>query len=122
MKDYWAQLIGDAEKISIFTSPGMEYNEERCRNYVVNQAGNAVDACIKMYGAREFVNMINQRDTRRNPKYDMIVNEYRFRQLQEKVQNRFTVEDDPPLTYLGQLPSSIPADELLCDYGLLEEF
>lgn len=118
MKEYWAELIGDAEKISIFTSPGMEYNEERCRNYVVNQAGNAVDACIKMYGAREFVKMINQRDTRRNPKYDMIVNEHRFRLLQEKVQNRFTVEDDPPFKYLGDMPTAILPEDIICDFGL----
>ena len=86
---------------------------------MVNQAGNAVDACIKMYGAREFVKMINQRDTRRNPKYDMIVNEHRFRMLQQKVKDRFTVEDDPPFTYLGDSPSILPED-LLCDFGLLD--
>lgn len=120
MKEYWAAFVGDAQRISIFTSPGMEYNEERCKNYVVNQAGNAVDACLRMYGAREFIKMIDQRETRPNPKYDMIVNEHRFKALQKTVQTWFTVEDDPPFKYLGDLPSAILPEDVLCDFGLLD--
>lgn len=76
MKDYWRNLVEDVERISIYTTPGMEYNEERCRNYVVNQAGNAIDACLRMYGVEEFQRMINNRDIRPNPKYDIIVNQH----------------------------------------------
>ena len=73
MKDYWAGLVKDAERISIYHAPGMEYNEERCKHYVVNQAGNAIDACLRMYGPEDFQRMIADRPTRPNPKYDMLV-------------------------------------------------
>jgi len=89
MMEYWSNLIEDAEKISIFRAPGMEYNEERCKNYVINQAGNAIDACIQMYGLEEFASMIEQRQTARNPKYDMIVQRHRFEVLAERVRKWF---------------------------------
>ena len=76
MKDYWVNLVQDAERISIYQSPGMEYNEEQCRNYVVNQAGNAIDACIRMYGIEEFQSMIDHRQTVSNPKYDWLVEKH----------------------------------------------
>lgn len=96
MKPYWAALVGDAERIKIFTAPGMEYNEERCRHFVVNQAGNAIDACIQMYGLNEFEKMINERETLPNPKYEDLVRRHRFEVLAGKVQRWFSVEDDPP--------------------------
>lgn len=78
MKDYWLNLVEDVKRISIYKSPGMEYNEERCKNYVVNQAGNAIDACLRMYGVNEFKKMIEERKIAPNPKYDLIVNQHFF--------------------------------------------
>lgn len=111
MKPYWEALVGDAQKISIFTAPGMEYNEERCKHYVVNQAGNAIDACIQMYGLNEFQQMIEQRETLRNPKYEMLIQRHRLEVLAQKVQRWFTVEDDPP--YIPpEAAMAIPEEEL----------
>ena len=78
MKDYWKALVKDVEKISVYRSPGMEYNEERCRNYVINQAGNAVNACLQMYGVDEFQRMIANRQIAPNPKYDIIVEQHKM--------------------------------------------
>lgn len=39
----------------------MEYNIDRCKNYVINQAGNAIDALIEIYGLNEFHRMIRNR-------------------------------------------------------------
>lgn len=89
MTAYWVSLVEDAERISIYRAPGMEYNEERCKTYVVNQAGNAIDACIKMYGLNEFAAMIEERPTARNPKYDMIVQNHRFEVLADRVRRLF---------------------------------
>ena len=110
MTDYWEALVGDAEKIRIFTAPGMEYNEERCKRYVVNQAGNAIDACIQMYGIYEFQSMIEERDTLKNPKYDLLVQQHRHEVLAERVRRWFTVEDDP--VYSPETAPAIPEDEL----------
>lgn len=76
LTDYWQNFIDDAQRISIYRSPGMEYNEARCRRYVVNQAGNAIDAVLQMYGVDDFTKMIAQRPTKPNPKYDMVVKQH----------------------------------------------
>lgn len=89
MREYWCNLVEDAERISIYQSPGMEYNEERCKRYVVNQAGNAIDACIQMYGIYEFEKMIQERPVTRNPKYDMVVKQYRFDVIARRVMRWF---------------------------------
>ena len=78
MTRYWAYLISDAERISIYRSPGMEYNEERCRRYVVYQAGNAIDAMIQIHGLDGFKRLIDERTVNPNPKYEQIVKEHRF--------------------------------------------
>lgn len=85
MTDYWCELVSDAQRISIYSAPGMEYNEERCKHFVVNQAGNAIAACIEMYGYSEFKKMIDEREVASNPKYDMIVKQHRFDVLCQKV-------------------------------------
>lgn len=78
MTKYWADLISNAERIKIYRSPGMEYNEERCRRYVVNQAGNAIDAMIQIHGLDGFKRLIDERTVNPNPKYEQIVREHRF--------------------------------------------
>ena len=77
MTCYWSDLVQEAQRISIYRSPGMEYNEERCRHYVVNQAGNAIDAMIQIHGETRFLKMIKERPCAPNPKYDLLVKNYR---------------------------------------------
>ena len=89
MTQYWFNLVQDAEKISIYQSPGMEYNEERCKHYVINQAGNAIDACIQMYGLYEFERMIQARTTAPNPKYQQLIQQHRFDVLANRVAQFF---------------------------------
>ena len=83
------ELVEDAERISIYTAPGMEYNEERCKRYVVNQAGNAIDACIQMYGLYEFERMIQDREVAPNPKYEQLIKQHKFDVLCQKVERLF---------------------------------
>ena len=103
MRQYWSDLVDDAVKISIFRTPGIEYNEERCKNYVINQAGNAIDACIQMYGVDEFIKMIEERETRPNPKYDMIVKQHQLQvrhdELCRKIMQWFGTEEPHPGVY-----------------------
>ena len=89
MTGYWFNLVQDAEKISIYQTPGMEYNEERCKNYVINQAGNAIDACIQMYGLYEFEKMIQERKTAPNPKYEQLIQQHRLDVLANRVARFF---------------------------------
>ena len=72
-RPYWRHFLGAAERISIYTTPGLEYTEEMCRQYVANQAGNAIAAAIEMYGVDAFLRLIDQRVIRPNPKYNELV-------------------------------------------------
>lgn len=89
MTRYWYNLVTDAERISIYQAPGMEYNEERLKHYVVDMAGNAIDAAIQMYGLYEFEKMIQERQTAKNPKYEMLIQQHRFDVLCQQVARYF---------------------------------
>lgn len=106
MTPYWEALIEDAQRISIYRTPGMEYNEERCKQYVVNQAGNAIAALIEIYGLEEFEDMIDKRPTKKNPKYDMIVKQHRAMVQQDRF-------DDLLLRVARYFPEAISRDGVM---------
>lgn len=76
-KPYWDKLLNHCSKISLFVKPGLEYNLDRLDNYVFRQAGNAIDAALAIHGPVEFINLIEERTTKRNPKYKEVVFENR---------------------------------------------
>lgn len=76
MKEYWSNLVEDAQRISIYQSPGTDYNLEQCENYVFNQAGNAIGAMLKLYGTDKFVEKIESRTAAPNPKYEMLLDKH----------------------------------------------
>lgn len=76
MRPYWEDLVADAQRISIYEAPGMDYNLERCENYVFNQAGNAIDTLLKLYGTEKFVEKIENRTSSPNPKYKMLLDRH----------------------------------------------
>ena len=76
LTDYWADLIGAAAALSIYTKPGLEYNVLRCERYVYTQAGNAIDALIKCYGPEQFLDKLHKRTVRPNPKYTHMIDEF----------------------------------------------
>jgi DNA relaxase NicK len=81
MTDYWLDMLEVLTPIKIYTAPGMDYNIDRCREYVVNQAGNAIDALLQIYGIHEFQRMIRERPTVENPKYTRLVQQYKADRL-----------------------------------------
>ena len=97
MTDYWANLVGDIGRIKIFTVPGGAYNLERCRHYVFDMAGNAIDALLQIYSVEDFQALVRMRQCAPNPKYDLIVKEHHARQeaFAQKVKEYIDVEDDP---------------------------
>ena len=87
-KPYWNKLLENAEKISIYIKPGVEYNLERLDSFVFNQAGNAIDAAIAIHGVVGFHNMVSERKVKPNPKYKEIVLENAHRAvLQSDIDN-----------------------------------
>lgn len=77
IKDYWGDFLCGAQAISIYEKPGMDYNFDRCHNYVVNMAGNAVDAYIKISGIEGLQRALKERSSKPNPKYDRLIAECR---------------------------------------------
>ena len=87
MKPYWAELIQGAERITLWSSPGTEYNEKKCCTFVFQHAGNAIDACLQMYGEEGFLQRLKDRPTKPNPKYAALVQEVQRRQRDELLQD-----------------------------------
>ena len=77
LKDYWLWLLGDAEKITLWSNPGTEYNLKKLDLYVFKTSGNATNAAMNIYGIDEFREKIRIRNTIKNPKYDELVFEIR---------------------------------------------
>lgn len=90
MRPYWMNMLEVLTPISIYTAPGMDYNIDRCREYVVNQAGNAIDCLIRIYGLNEFKAMVDHRPTSKNPKYEALVRQYQFDRLAAKFDRYFS--------------------------------
>lgn len=76
MADYWADMMEEIGKITIFTEPGGSYSFGRCATYVFDLAGNAVDCMLDCMGVDEFVKRLKERRCKENPKYDMIRKDY----------------------------------------------
>lgn len=81
---YWEDVLMGAEAISIYTQPGTEYNLSRCRNYVYNMAGNAVDALIKIEGTEGFLEGLKGRHIKPNPKYIQMIEDEKARRAQSE--------------------------------------
>jgi hypothetical protein len=87
---YWEKVLKGAEEISIYVKPGTEYNLSRCRNYVYNMAGNAVDALMKIEGVDGFLEGLRERHIKPNPKYIQLIEDER-----EKERRRLSFEGEP---------------------------
>ena len=74
---YWERVLQGAEAISIYRSPGTDYNLARCENYVFNSAGNAVDALLKIHGTEVFLHLLSQRKINENPKYLNLISKHK---------------------------------------------
>lgn len=51
----------------------MEYNLEKCKHFVIEQAGNAIAALIELFGIEEVAQMVENRQAKPNPKYDQMI-------------------------------------------------
>lgn len=70
---YWSRFIDGADKISLFASPGTEYNILNLENYVVGQAGAAIYTYIKSQGLDKLVTEVNKKQGKLQAKYERIL-------------------------------------------------
>lgn len=77
MTDYWETLLQSVGRIRCWYAPGMEYDVHKLRNYVINQAGNALDCYLKIFGIEDLVRELGNRSIRFSPKYERLIDQYR---------------------------------------------
>ena len=75
--DYWLKFLQSLQRISIFSAPGVEYNEINLENFVFKQAGNSISTYIECFGENKFFDMLKKRGTAYNPKQRMLINKYK---------------------------------------------
>ena len=76
LTDYWCDVVQDACRIQIYSKPGIKYNLLNCENFVFNQAGNAINALLQVYDVDIFLQKLQERKSRPNPKYKQMVDNF----------------------------------------------
>lgn len=76
---YWEHVIGEAEKISLFTKPGVEYNLSALERYVYKQPNMAIQTLISLVGEEVFLKELKKHTPDNpNPKYEQLRKEYKL--------------------------------------------
>lgn len=75
--EWWERFLNYSEKIRLFSPKTVDYNLERVKNYVLNQAGNCIDTYIACVGEDEFMSDLKSRKTHLNDNQIRVIEEYR---------------------------------------------
>lgn len=73
---FWENLLQAVASIRVWSSPGVDYNMANLENFVVNQAGSAIDTYIRTLGVQRLIEMIRKRDVKIAPKYKRLLSEW----------------------------------------------
>ena len=76
MTDYWSALIDGMQQIRCWSAPGVEYNEFKLSNFVINQAGNALDCYLYIFGVEDLIRELGNRAIKPSPKYERLKAKY----------------------------------------------
>lgn len=76
MADYWAVLLDGVQRISCWSSPGVEYNECHLSNFVINQAGNAFRCYLYIFGYDDLIRELGNNAVKMSPKYVRLMEKY----------------------------------------------
>jgi len=75
--DWWYRFIHISEKISLYQKPGTEYNIDNLERYVVDQAGAAAAAYVKLVGIEKFIcKCFDKLAGTKNPAYSDLIRRY----------------------------------------------
>ena len=68
-------FIDEAEKISVYSKPGVIYNLEACEMYVMTQPLGALKTLFTIFGEEKFTKIIDDAPLPKNPKYQRLISE-----------------------------------------------
>jgi DNA relaxase NicK len=96
MTTYWQKFLKGAERITLYTKPGVEYNMGKLHDYVINQAGGAIRTYIKIMGVAELQRLIESKG--KNQKYEDLITRLKNsdkipKEIKEKERNEKTMEN-----------------------------
>ena len=75
---YWAELLEGVGQIRCWSDPGVEYNEFHLSNFIINQAGNALDCYLRIFGVEDLIRELGQRSIKMSPKYQRLLAKYEY--------------------------------------------
>lgn len=76
---YWAKLLGGVSAISLWHSPGEDYNISRVEEWLVKQCGGAILTWHQLYNVSDLIYRIKQSGIQLSPKYKRILDEYLYK-------------------------------------------
>ena len=79
VRDYWAAFLGDCEAVSIFSTPGLDYNMRRLERYVKDMSGKAVVTYLLTHRLEEFLAVMDVLSENLPPKYQTLIECYGWR-------------------------------------------
>lgn len=86
IRRWWLKFIDSVEKISLYTQKGTDYNEYKLHEFVINNAGNAVDTFITIYGEEKLVDELKHRRSSLSSKYQQLIDKHKLRQAQDNAE------------------------------------
>lgn len=73
-RSYWKKFIGDADKLSLYETPGVDYNLGKLQSYVIDMAGACSAAYISIVGEEYFMDEVRKKlRMSRNKKLEHII-------------------------------------------------
>ena len=76
MAPYWAELLEGIQAIRVWSAPGVDYTIWNLSNYVINQAGNALDCYLQIFGLEDLIDQLGRRAVKMSPKYIRLIKKY----------------------------------------------
>jgi len=76
MAAYWAELLEGIQQIRCWVAPGVQYTEWNLSNFVINQAGNALDCYLRIFGLDDLLRELGNRSVKMSPKYQRLLQKY----------------------------------------------
>lgn len=92
---YWDRLIMDMDRISLWITPGDEYNFSKTEVWLVDQCGQAILTALKMHRLPFLIQKAEEKNPELAPKYQRVIQEYERRcKLAKGLSESEITEDD----------------------------
>lgn len=71
--EFWSKFLDNAVRVSVWSSPGVDYNLTKCERYVLTQPIGSIKTLIEIHGEEGFLDMVKRAPPPKNPKYQSLI-------------------------------------------------